>query len=93
MVIFGKCHHKTFRRYLEPTATGNFDMGAFELGKQRAKTREYGYVEAISMRIPDKNVTCVRYINTIRKVGDGLAPNSPSVFAIFIEYYHAMTLL
>jgi len=34
MIVFGKCHHKSFGRYLEPTAAGDLHVWALKLGKQ-----------------------------------------------------------
>lgn len=49
-------------------------------------------MEAISMRISDKYITSIRYIDPIGEIGDGLASDSTNVIALFVEHHHAMTL-
>jgi hypothetical protein len=92
MVVFGKCHHKSFGCYLESTAAGDLDVWTLKLGKQWTIAREYSNMEAVSMWISDKYVTGVWYVNPIGKVSDWLASNSTDVFTLFIEYHHTVTL-
>ena len=70
MVVFGQCNHITFRCYLESAAARDFDVRAFKLGEQVTGAGEYCNMESISMRISNKNVTSIRYVNAVGEIGD-----------------------
>ncbi len=92
MVVFGQCHHKTFRCYLESTAAWDFDVRALKLREQKTSAGEYSYMEAISMRISNKNVTSIRYVNAVGEISNRFTPDSTDVFSFFIKYHHTVTL-
>ena len=49
-------------------------------------------MELVSMRISDENVSGVRNVNSIWKIGDGLATDSPKKIPIFMHHHDAVSL-
>ena len=67
-------------------------MRTLELGEECAGSGEDSHVETVAVRVADKDVASVRYVNAVGEVGDGLVADASQIIALFIEHGHAVAL-
>ena len=54
-------------------------MRTLELGEECAGSGEDSHVETVAVRVADKDVASVRYVNAVGEVGDGLVADDHAV--------------
>ena len=70
----------------------HLDVGTLELRQQGAVAGEHRHVEAVAMRVPHQHIPSIRYVNSIRKVGDALTPDAAQELPFFVEHNNTVAL-
>lgn len=92
LVVLRKGDDVSLGRNLQPTATTDLHVRTFKLSDQMAVSLEHGHVEPVAMAVADQNVTGVAYVNSVRIVGDVLAPDAVKKLTFFVENDDTVTL-